>query len=95
MPEPTFAAAAPTCAACPTPPTVQWRRRAATDPEHAEAVLACATHGITLELAAHVHAPTCTAPNPAHLPACDCTPEPLPPAEPFTPAPPQNLPASW
>jgi hypothetical protein len=46
------------------------------------AVYACAAHGLTLDLAAHIHAAGCTAPNTATLPNCDCTPEPLPVANP-------------
>jgi hypothetical protein len=42
------------------------------------AVYACGQHSLTLDLAAHVHASTCTVPNSALLPKCDCTPEPLP-----------------
>ena len=41
-------------------------------------VYACGTHAITLDLAAHIHQSTCSGPNAAALPACDCTPEPLP-----------------
>lgn len=56
-------------------------------------VYACAAHGITLDAAARIHMDTCTAPNPALAPGCDCTPEvpvPDPPA-----APPVQLPAHW
>lgn len=42
------------------------------------AVQACGRHAIGMDLAAHIHAADCTAPDPAHLPACGCTPEPLP-----------------
>ncbi|MFI8535342.1 hypothetical protein ACIGMX_34495 [Streptomyces aquilus] len=45
-------------------------------------VLACAAHAITLDGASRVHASSCTAPNDADLPGCDCTPEPLPEPEP-------------
>jgi hypothetical protein len=57
------------------------------------AVYACGQHSLTLDLAAHVHASTCTAPNNTLLPHCDCTPEPLP----APPAPPQmaTLPTGW
>jgi hypothetical protein len=58
------------------------------------AVYGCAAHGIALELAPFVHQSTCTAPNVANLPSCDCTPEPLtqtPPVQPDAPA----LPAGW
>lgn len=40
-------------------------------------VYACATHEISPELACLVHQSICTAPNPASLPGCDCTPEPV------------------
>lgn len=53
----------------------------------------CADHGISLNLAALVHAKTCTAPTLADLPGCDCTPEaaPAPDADPE----PQQLPPGW
>lgn len=59
-------------------------------------VYACAVHAITLELAARIHASTCTAPNAATLPGCDCTPEPLPPQDAAqAPAQARALPAHW
>ncbi|MFD4968951.1 hypothetical protein [Streptomyces sp. NPDC058424] len=60
------------------------------------AVYACGQHAISLDAAARVHTSSCTAPNDADLPACDCTPESLPqpePADESTPAP--ALPAHW
>ncbi|MBB4893549.1 hypothetical protein FHS39_002580 [Streptomyces olivoverticillatus] len=45
-------------------------------------VYACAVHAIGLDAAALIHQSTCTAPNPVHLPGCDCTPEPAPPVDP-------------
>lgn len=58
-------------------------------------VYACGPHAITMDAAALVHASSCTAPNDADLPGCDCTPEPLPqpPVEEARPAP--ALPAHW
>jgi hypothetical protein len=50
-------------------------------------------HAIGMDAAALIHAKTCTAPNPATLPGCDCTPEPAPAPEP--PPGPPPLPASW
>ena len=38
-------------------------------------VFACAAHAVSLALASQVHQSTCTAPNAATLPGCDCTPE--------------------
>jgi hypothetical protein len=46
------------------------------------AVYACAAHAIGLDLAALVHASDCTAPDPAVVPRCSCTPEPPPPEDP-------------
>lgn len=43
-------------------------------------VYACGPHAIDIELACRVHQATCTAPNPDHLPGCDCDPE-APPGE--------------
>lgn len=86
----------PGCSAigCTAVPLVQWQRRSATDPTSVEAVFGCGPHAITLDLAALVHAPTCTAPNPVNLPGCDCTPEPAPPPEPMLGAA-QPLPDHW
>lgn len=84
----------PPCAACGAPSAVQWRRRSATDPESTDAVYACAAHPILIDLAAQVHQPSCTAPDPAVVPACGCTPEPLPPPEPLS-APVVTLPSGW
>lgn len=61
-------------------------------------VFGCSLHAITLDLACRVHQSTCTAPNLASLPACDCTPEPLPPADPAmlaALAPNPSLPKHW
>jgi hypothetical protein len=57
-------------------------------------VYACGPHAITMDAAALVHASSCTAPNEADLPDCDCTPETLPPA-PIEEAPVQALPDHW
>lgn len=57
-------------------------------------VYACATHAISLDAAARIHASTCTAPNDADLPGCDCTPEPWPEPPAEEPAA-QPLPAHW
>ncbi|MEU2426904.1 hypothetical protein ABZ619_38830 [Streptomyces sp. NPDC007851] len=56
-------------------------------------VLACAQHAITLDAAALVHQKTCTAPDPAVLPGCNCTPEASQPEAP--PAVPDDLPDHW
>lgn len=53
----------------------------------------CLAHYITRDAAARIHQAACTAPNPAHTPGCDCTPEPLPPAPPEPPA--AELPPGW
>jgi hypothetical protein len=82
-----------TCGACTEPPVVQWRRRSADDPDATEPVFACGQHPISLDLAAHVHAPACSAPDPKALPGCDCTPEPLPQPEPITTT--TVLPTGW
>ena len=57
------------------------------------AVYACYHHAITQDAAAHTHLSSCTAPNEADLPGCDCTPEPLPEPTPL-PEPPA-LPPGW
>jgi hypothetical protein len=57
-------------------------------------VYACGTHAIAMDAAALVHASSCSAPNEANLPDCDCTPEALPPA-PIEEAPVQALPEHW
>lgn len=54
-------------------------------------VYACGAHAISLDLAALVHAPECSAPNPDHLPNCDCVPESVS----AVPVEGDTLPASW
>jgi hypothetical protein len=57
------------------------------------AVFGCATHVLSLDLAARVHAATC-APDPLKVPAsCGCTPESLP--SPPAPEPVTQLPSGW
>ncbi|MFI5814841.1 hypothetical protein ACIA7S_28280 [Streptomyces sp. NPDC051643] len=56
-------------------------------------VYACGQHAIDLDAAALVHTSSCTAPNPANLPGCDCTPE-TPPHEPLDDEP-MPLPEHW
>ena len=58
------------------------------------AVYACGPHAITMDAAALVHASSCTAPNDADLPSCDCTPEPAPDA-PTEEEPVRALPDHW
>lgn len=58
------------------------------------AVYGCVVHAIGLEAASRIHASRCTAPNEAHLPGCDCTPEP-PPLALADEAPVLELPAHW
>ncbi|WP_329330739.1 hypothetical protein OIU81_02865 [Streptomyces sp. NBC_01454] len=64
--------------------------------DYTTAVYACASHGITLDLAALIHRKTCTAPQTADLPECDCTPEsPPPPDEELVRAAAPRLPDGW
>ncbi|MEW2301983.1 hypothetical protein AB0958_18750 [Streptomyces sp. NPDC006655] len=56
-------------------------------------VLACAKHAITLDAAALIHQSTCTAPDPAVLPGCNCTPEGVEPETP--PVTTDDLPDHW
>ncbi|MFI6117485.1 hypothetical protein [Kitasatospora sp. NPDC051164] len=81
-------------AGCTNSPTVQWRRRSGQNADSTDAVHACNQHAIGLELAAHVHAAGCTAPDPAKLPGCGCAPEPIPNRQPQQPATPE-LPPTW
>ncbi|MEY9944880.1 hypothetical protein [Kitasatospora sp. GAS1066B] len=78
-PDPLGLAAGPGCwlTGCATTPAVQWRRRHAIGADDIEAVFACPAHALTLDGAAHIHQPQCTV-DPTRLPACGCTPEPLP-----------------
>lgn len=64
-----------------------------TEADVTRAVHACGQHAISIDAAALIHTKTCSAPNPATLPGCDCTPEPAPAPEPAPTAP--RLPASW
>ncbi|SHL75412.1 hypothetical protein [Streptomyces yunnanensis] len=56
-------------------------------------VFGCATHAITADAAALVHQKTCSAPDPARLPGCNCTPEPAP--QPTPDPEPAPLPPGW
>lgn len=58
------------------------------------AVFGCGPHAISMDLAALVHASDCTAPDPAVLPGCNCTPEPEPAPQPMH-AVAQALPDHW
>jgi hypothetical protein len=58
------------------------------------AVYACGPHAIAMDAAALIHASSCTAPNEADLPGCDCTPEP-PPVAPTEETPGPVLPDHW
>ena len=58
-------------------------------------VYACATHAITLDAAALIHQSTCTAPDPAVLPGCNCTPQTPEPAPPADTVPANPLPDHW
>lgn len=71
------------CGACRDSAVTQWRRRAADDLAATVPVYACAEHTITRDAASRVHAAGCPAPDPARLPDCGCTPEPLPAPEPI------------
>ncbi|MEU1371993.1 hypothetical protein ABZ454_38790 [Streptomyces sp. NPDC005803] len=58
-------------------------------------VYACGAHAISLDGASLVHKSTCTAPNPADLPGCNCVPEPSVPTPPGEATPPNLLPDHW
>ncbi|MFE5037171.1 hypothetical protein [Streptomyces sp. NPDC056683] len=58
-------------------------------------VYACADHAISLDGASLIHECTCTAPNPADLPGCDCTPETPDPDPMDAPLAARTLPAHW
>jgi hypothetical protein len=58
------------------------------------AVYACGPDAIGMDLAALVHASDCTAPDPALLPGCNCTPEPAPEPTPLHDEP-LPLPDHW
>jgi hypothetical protein len=62
------------CAACPNAAVLQWTKVDPADPNGTVPVYACADHSVSLDLAAMRHQSTCTAPNAANLPGCDCTP---------------------
>ncbi|MFJ6085163.1 hypothetical protein ACIQI8_27520 [Streptomyces sp. NPDC092369] len=59
------------------------------------AVYACAAHAISLDSATLIHLSSCTAPNEADLPGCDCTPEVLPKAPLEDEVPRVRLPEHW
>lgn len=57
-------------------------------------VYACGPHAITMDAATLIHQSSCTAPNEADLPGCDCTPE-APPQGPAEEQPASTLPEHW
>jgi hypothetical protein len=65
----------PVCslASCGQPAVLVWLKWS--DPTNTNLinVFACINHQLNANLAAEVHQSTCTAPNPANLPNCDCT----------------------
>lgn len=63
------------CEVCTDAAVVQWGRRV--DENTVGAVFSCLAHALTLELAAHVHAADCQAPNGP----CNCVREELPAPE--------------
>ncbi|MFE2911236.1 hypothetical protein [Kitasatospora indigofera] len=63
------------CSACSVPAVVQWQRRTT---DGTVPVFGCGRHAVSIDLAARVHAASCPAPDEALLPACGCTPEPVP-----------------
>lgn len=95
------------CGACGGTALVVWQRRAKPEElaaiprahggpnqEAVSAVYACGSHAISAELGSLIHQPTCSGPSSAQLPACDCTPEPLP--VPTVPEPvPPAMPDGW
>jgi len=87
----------PTCwlPECTTEPIIQWQRRVAVGADDMVPVQSCGAHAIELEAGARIHQPTCL-PDPAKLPACGCTPEPLPAPTPPPSAPDVvTLPTGW
>lgn len=64
---------------CGLDPVVQWGRRFPHSTDIGP-VFACGDHAIPLDAAAHTHQPECV-PDLKTLPACGCTPEPLPAPE--------------
>lgn len=61
--------------------------------DYTHTVYGCVHHAIAQDAAALVHLATCTAPDAAHLPGCNCTPENAPEPPPAVPTPP--LPPGW
>jgi hypothetical protein len=74
------------CAICPNAAVLQWGKVDPADQNSVVPVFACADHQISDNLAALRHQATCTAPNVANLPNCDCTP--------FNPSPPSDYKAN-
>lgn len=62
------------CAICPNRAELQWTKVDPADANSTVPVYACASHEISMDLAALRHQPTCTAPNLTEIPKCDCTP---------------------
>lgn len=67
----------------PMPDGADWTR----------AVYGCVDHALNADAAALIHQHNCTAPNPADLPGCDCTPQAPPEDPPAAPA--AAMPPGW
>lgn len=64
----------PVCALCGQPAVLVWLRFNDSTNTTVGNVFACAEHEVSPDLAALTHLSTCTAPNAADLPNCDCQP---------------------
>jgi hypothetical protein len=66
----------PVCSlsSCGQPAVLVWLKYADSTDAELVNVFSCQAHQISTALACLTHQSTCTAPNPANLPSCDCTP---------------------
>ena len=62
------------CALCGQPAALVWMRFTDASQQDVQNVFSCTAHQISSSLADLTHLYTCTAPNAANLPSCDCTP---------------------
>lgn len=64
----------PVCTLCGQPAALVWLKFSTSADNNLQNVFACASHLLSDDVACLTHQSTCTAPNTANLPSCDCQP---------------------
>lgn len=64
----------PVCTLCGQPAVLVWLKFSTSADNNLANVFACSAHQLSIDVACLTHQSTCTAPNTANLPLCDCQP---------------------